>query len=252
MKAMIFAAGLGTRLKPITDSMPKALVPVCGKPLLHHVMEKLESAGFNDITVNVHHFAGQIIDYLADRCNGNAASSHISDESDLLRETGGGIAHARQFLDGDEAFLVHNVDILSNLDLKAFASSHKSDALATLVVSERSTSRYLLFDNDMRLVGWTNVKTGEVKSPFPGLDPEQCSKLAFSGIHMMSPDVFPLMADPATFGTKTVPERFSIIDFYLAVASKQTIYGYIPEDFRMMDVGKLDSLKEAEEFIQTL
>lgn len=266
MKAMIFAAGLGTRLKPLTDTMPKALVPVCGKPLLAHVMEKLQAAGYDDITVNVHHFADQIIDYLSDcwsknapnsqRNNDcwskNAPNSHISDERDLLRETGGGIAHARQFLDGSEPFLVHNVDILSNLDLKAFAASHRNGVLATLVVSERATSRYLLFDGDMRLVGWTNVKTGEVKSPCKDLDPDKCRKLAFSGIHMMSPEVFPLMADPATFGIETVPERFSIIDFYLAVAGTHPIYGYIPKDFRMMDVGKLDSLREAEEFVGKL
>ncbi len=269
---MIFAAGLGTRLKPLTDTMPKAMVPVCGKPLLWHVLTKIRAAGFDDITVNVHHFAGQIVDFLddfsanshaSDDCwsqNSSNSQIHVSDETDLLRETGGGIRHARQYLDGTEPFLVHNVDILSNLNLVEFAAAHqmkmvsalhKGEAapLATLVVSERATSRYLLFDDDMRLVGWTNVKTGEVRTPFENLDVEACRKLAFSGIHLMSPEVFPLMENPATLHQEAVPEKFSIIDFYLAVAAEHPIYGYIPADFKMLDVGKIDSLAEAEKFI---
>lgn len=276
MKAMIFAAGLGTRLKPLTDTMPKAMVPVCGEPLLWHVMSKIQRAGFDDITINVHHFAPMIVRYLNDCYGENGSNSqrnhdccvenhcnshvHISDETDLLRETGGGIRHARRFLDGTEPFLVHNVDILSNLDLKALRNAHAKrspDAgrsgdgasLATLVVSERQTSRYLLFDEDMRLVGWTNVNTGEIRTPFANLDVAACRKLAFSGIHMMSPEVFPLMEDPKTFGMECVPDKFSIIDFYLATCASHTISGYIPEDFRMLDVGKVDSLAEAEKFV---
>jgi len=262
MKAMIFAAGLGTRLRPLTDTMPKAMVPVGGRPLLRHVMDRLMSYGYDDITVNVHHFAEQIVEYISAH-EGIAAAPgkgiHISDETDLLRETGGGIAHARNFLDGGEPFLIHNVDILSNLDLAAVRQAHRADALATLVVSERETSRYLLFDDDMRLVGWTNVKTGEIKSPFAevaaiggvglrsgqgaacGIDLSKCRKLAFSGIHMMSPEVFALM--------EGLPEKFPIIDFYLSVAAEKPIYGYIPEGLRMLDVGKVDSLAEAESFL---
>ena len=161
MKALVFAAGMGTRLKPLTDTMPKALVPVLGKPLLAHVIEKLRSEGFDDITVNVHHFADQIQKYLSD--NDFGLPIHISDERDLLRETGGGVRHARPFLEGSP-FLVHNVDIISNIDLGIFAVSVREDALSTIVVSDRKTKRYFLFDEGMRLVGWTNVETGEVRS----------------------------------------------------------------------------------------
>lgn len=244
MKAMIFAAGLGTRLKPLTDTMPKALVPVAGKPLLRHVMDKLTAAGIDDVTVNVHHFADQIIDYLSDNyglSDRPGPGVHVSDERELLRETGGGIAHARHFLDGGGPFLIHNVDILSNLDLGALFAAHRSDSLATLVVSERESSRYLLFDGEMRLVGWTNAKTGEVKTPFGNLDLHSCRKLAFSGIHLMSPSVFPLMEGRG--------ERFPIIDFYLSVAASQRVTGYIPSSLELLDVGKIGSLPEAEAFV---
>ena len=193
MKAMIFAAGLGTRLKPLTDTMPKALVPVCGQPLLYHVLTKLVAAGYDDVIVNVHHFPDQIIDYLCIHDFG--AKITISDERDFLRETGGGIKRVRPMLneeipgqagnDGNEPFLVHNVDIISNLDLKWVREQHREDAVATVVVSERETQRYLLFDEDDRLKGWTNVKTGEVRSPYPDIDPFKLRKLAFAGIHLM-------------------------------------------------------------------
>ena len=237
MKAMIFAAGLGTRLKPITDSLPKALVPICGKPLLEHVLEKLEAAGYDDIVVNTHHFAELIHDYVADRKG--IAKISISHEKDLLLDTGGGVRRAEPLLVGSGRFLVHNVDIISNLDLEAFAAAARDDSVSTLVVSERKTSRYLLFDDDLRLVGWTDVRTGEVKSPFPGLDPSRCRKLAFSGIHMMTDKVFPLMEGWS--------EKFPIIDFYLKIAADHPVHGYIPEAFSMIDVGKLDTLAEAEE-----
>ena len=160
---MIFAAGLGTRLRPLTDNMPKALVPVAGKPMLERVVLRLKEAGFNDITVNIHHFGEQIIDFL--RANGNfGANIHISDEREALLDTGGGIKKARPFLEGNEPFLVHNADILSETDLAALYRHHQeSGAEATLLVSERQTSRYLLFDGQYRLHGWTNKSTGEVK-----------------------------------------------------------------------------------------
>ena len=245
MKAMIFAAGLGTRLKPLTDTMPKALVPVCGQPLLYHVLTKLVAAGYDDIIVNVHHFPDQIIDYLC--INDFGARITISDERDFLRETGGGIKHVRPLLDSfaplgmtDKAFLVHNVDIVSNLDLKWLREQHRPDALATLVVSERKTQRYFLFDDDGRLKGWTNLATGEVRSPFPDIDPEKCRKLAFAGIHMISPAIFDAF-DKLGFG-----ERFSITDFYLKACAEYPVYAAVPPDFKMVDVGKFDSLKEAE------
>lgn len=247
MKAMIFAAGLGTRLRPLTDSMPKALVSVCGKPLLWHVMMKLKAAGIDEVVVNVHHFAGMIEDYLESvDCLGMTV--HVSDERDMLRETGGGIRHAERFLapsgSGDPAgeyFLVHNVDILSDLDIGWLVSGVRDGALATLLVSKRKTSRYLLFDDDMRLVGWTNVSTGEVRTPYPSLDVSSCRMLAFSGIHVISGSVFPL------FGREGFGERFPVMDFYLKVADRYPVYGVQAEDLHLIDVGKTDSLAQAEE-----
>jgi N-acetyl-alpha-D-muramate 1-phosphate uridylyltransferase len=239
MKCVIFAAGLGTRLRPLTDNMPKALVPVAGKPLLAHVLEKMAAAGFSDAVVNVHHFADQIIDYLATHDFGLRVA--VSDERELLLETGGGLRHAQSLLNADAPFLVHNVDILSNLDLAAFYKMHQSCDLATLLVSERKTSRYLLFDEQLRLVGWTNVQTGEVRSPYQNLDAKVCKKLAFAGIHTISPDIFPLMEGWS--------DRFSIIDFYLSVCATHTIRGVQMPNLRMLDVGKIDSLQEAENFL---
>lgn len=158
-QAMIFAAGLGTRLKPLTDTMPKALVPVGGQPLLYHVVMRLKEAGFERIVVNVHHFADQIIDYL--KVNENfGLDIRISDEREQLLETGGGIKKAMPLFDPNSPILIHNVDILSNLDLRRLPM----DA-PLLVVSQRQTKRYLLFDDDMRLQGWTNIETGELKGP---------------------------------------------------------------------------------------
>ena len=240
MKAMVFAAGLGTRLKPLTDSIPKALVPDCGQPLLYHVITKLRDCGYYDIVVNVHHFAGQIREYL--RTHDLGVSVSISDESDLLRETGGGIMHARRFLEGSGTFLVHNVDILSDLDLRWFREQWRPGALATLLVSERQTQRYLLFDDGLRLVGWTNIATGEVRSPYPGLDAARCRRYAFAGIHNISPEIFGL------FDALSCPERFPIIDFYLKVCDRYPVYGAVPAQLSIIDVGKLDTLAEAERF----
>lgn len=235
---MVFAAGLGTRLKPITDTMPKALVPVCGRPLLEHVIHKLTEYGYDEIVVNVHHFAGQIKEYL--ESHRFDADIKISDESDLLRETGGGIRHARQFLETGGPFLVHNVDIISDLDLRWFREQCRPDALATLLVSERKTQRYFLFDDSMRLVGWTNLGTGEVRSPYPGLDISKCRRFAFAGIHNVSSDIFKV------FDSYSCPERFPIVDFYLRACMEHPIYGVVPEQLTMVDVGKLDTLDMAE------
>ena len=243
MKAMIFAAGLGTRLKPITDTLPKALVPVAGEPLLSHVIRKLVSAGYDHLVVNVHHFPDLIIGYL--RQHDFGVHIDISDERDGLLETGGGVAHARPFLEG-EPFLVHNVDILSNLDLAWFRAQHRPDALATLLVSERETSRYLLFREDGRLAGWTNVATGEVRSPYPDLDPSACRRLAFSGIHYMGAGIFDAM------DALGMPARFPIIDFYLKACDRYPIYAAIPPALRLLDVGKQDTLAAAEDFLKTL
>ena len=255
MKAMIFAAGLGTRLKPITDSMPKALVPVCGQPLLYHVITKLVAGGYDDIVVNVHHFPDQIIHYLHSHDFG--ARIAVSDERDFLRETGGGIKFARPLLDFStppaaplemttEPFLVHNVDIVSNLDLKWLREQHREGALATVVVSERKTQRYLLFDDDGRLKGWTNIATGEVRSPYPDIDPDRYRKLAFAGIHLISPAIFEAF-DRYGFG-----DRFSIMDFYLRACADYPIYAAVPPSFRMVDVGKKETLSEAERVCESL
>lgn len=236
MKAMIFAAGLGTRLKPLTDTMPKALVPVGGQPLLWHVMRKLQASGFDEFVINVHHFAGQIASYLEE--NGNLGSDvHLSYETEQLLETGGGVRHAASLLEGGP-FLVHNVDILSDIDLKWFVSQVRPESLSTLLVSSRETSRYLLFDNDMRLVGWTNVQTGEVRTPFEGLDVSACRRYAFSGIHFMSEGILDVM--------QGWPERFSIIDFYLKEAAAYPIHGVVAEKIKLVDVGKLSTLDSLE------
>lgn len=271
MKAMIFAAGLGTRLKPLTDNMPKALVPVAGQPLLGHLIDKLTRYGYDDIVVNVHHFADMIEEYLCSR-----EKIFISNERDLLRDTGGGLLHARELLEGSEHFLVHNVDVVSNLDFGAFAagivagvSGGGEEPLSTVVVSRRETSRYLLFDGEMRLVGWKNVATGDVKSPFlPGgkakgdsLAVKNCPQLqdttalAFAGIHYISDMIFPLLETYAVslVGASSQPrdEVFSIIDFYLAICGNHCIKGFAPADFRMVDAGKISSLPAAEALLRT-
>ena len=268
MKAMIFAAGLGTRLKPLTDTMPKALVPICGQPLLYHVIDKLVKAGYDRIVVNVHHFPDQIIDFL--KAHDFGVRIDVSDERDYLRETGGGIRYAQPLLTDfstppsaplemtgegplsfrpsgasgeifrQEPFLVHNVDIVSNLDLKWFREQHRAGALATLVVSERKTQRYFLFDEENRLRGWTNLATGEVRSPYKDIDPEKCRKLAFSGIHLISPEIFD------AFEQLQMGDRFSIVDFYLKACAEYPIYGVVPPEFTMVDVGKFATLPEAE------
>ena len=259
MQAMIFAAGLGTRLKPLTDRIPKALVSVGGEPLLKRVIFQLKDAGFTRIVVNVHHFSNQIIDYLRDN-NSFGMDIRISDESEKLLETGGGIKKAWSLFDQTEPILIHNVDILSNVDLKKFyqmeskellgdasdSESVKEDAslAARLLVSERKTKRYLLFDDTMRLVGWTNIETGEVKSPYPGLNPKDYKMYAFSGIHMVAPSLFPLMEDE--------PDKFPIMDFYLKHCDKVRIEGYVKNDLKLMDVGKQETLKEAEAFLKEL
>ena len=241
MKALIFAAGLGTRLKPLTDTMPKALVPIDGKPLLEHVILKLKAAGFNQIIVNVHHFPDQIIEFLKSKNNFDLRIE-ISDERDKLLDTGGGVKKAKWFFDDGKPFLVHNVDILSNIDLKLLYQQHlETSPLATLVVSERDTFRYFLFDKEARLKGWINEKTGEVR-PENLTNTELFNKLAFSGIQVLSPEVFKLMDH--------FPDHFSIVDFYLRNAAQQKIKAYVPHALKMIDVGKLNVLTEAEQFVR--
>ena len=250
---MILAAGLGTRLKPLTDTMPKALVPVGGKPLLDIQIEKLQQAGYDRFVVNVHHFAQQIVDHVNER----KEKILISDETSELLETGGGLKKAQGLFRDDEPILIHNVDILDNVDYEWFRRQHQDDEDAVLLVSRRKTKRYLLFDNAMRLMGWKNIETGEVKSPFPWLREAEVTidddlkvttlstqlyAFAFSGIHSFSPRLFPLM--------DRFPDRFPIIDFYLSVCHRSHIVGLAKNDLHVLDVGKLDSLSAAEEFLK--
>ena len=237
MQAMIFAAGLGTRLKPLTDQKPKALVEVGGEPLLKRVILRLRDAGFTRVVVNVYHFADQIIDYL--RANNNFQMDIlVSDERGELLDTGGGIRKALPLFDADEPVLLHNVDILSNADLCSLYR-HASRRDAVLLVSERVTQRYLLFskDEEHRLQGWTNISTGEVRSPFEELAPAQCARFAFSGIHVISPSLFPVLA--------AMPARFGIIDFYLRHCRQYSLAGYVQPALRLLDVGKPETLREA-------
>lgn len=252
MKAMVFAAGLGTRLKPITDTLPKALVPLCGKPLIEHVGRKLMSAGIKDIVVNVHHFADDIEKWIAGQ---DWISMKVSDERKMLLETGGAVLHARHLLEDDD-ILIHNVDIISDLDLRWFMSEHREDAFATLLVSDRPSSRYLLFEPEsMLLVGWTNIKTGEIKLAGPWVDPEKCRKLAFSGIHILSKHVLEAMDFYAkTHGLYIASDtpRFPIMDFYLEMCHLRTIFGVEAKNLRLVDVGKLDTLELAEQYMREI
>lgn len=251
---MILAAGLGTRLKPLTDRMPKALVPVDGTPLLEGLIRRLQKAGFDDFVINVHHFPEQIEAFLKEHGNFGSRIA-FSDERDLLRETGGGIRHAATMLQDAPGgwFLVHNVDIITDLDYASLASGFRPAeqkgpdgefrlagkpspaSLAVLAVSDRKTSRYLLFDHDMRLVGWTNIDTGEVRTPYEKLDVKSCRKLAFSGISMLSTAILPLMQGWS--------ERFSVIDFYLTICRDHDIRGIDITGATIRDVGKLKELE---------
>ena len=246
---MIFAAGLGTRLKPLTDTMPKALVPVGGRPLLDINIRRLMAQGYDRFVVNIHHFAQQIIDYVKEQ--DYAPLVHFSDESDQLLETGGGLKKAQALFRDDQPILIHNVDILDNVNYDWFARQHQPDEDAVLLVSQRKTKRYLLFDNAMHLMGWKNIETGEIKSPYEyvrrtGLSQhgEELNMFAFSGIHSFSPRLFPLM--------ERFPERFPIIDFYLSVCHRAPIVGLVKPDLQLMDVGKIETLDQTEKFIQSL
>lgn len=231
---MVFAAGLGTRLQNETADKPKALVEVAGKPLLYHAIGKLKKAGVNEVVVNVHHFAGKVIDYINSTDFG--IKIHISDERELLLETGGGLKKAASFFTGDEPVLIYNVDILSNIDLSLLIANHlKTGALATLAVRKRETQRYFKFDAEKQLVGWINKKNGETKISRPEVF-GVAEEMAFSGIHIVQPEIFGLMPEI---------ERFSITDFYLDIAKTHTIKGFYDTSDLWIDVGKPEQLEEA-------
>lgn len=238
MKAMILAAGLGTRLRPWTLSHPKALVPVGGIPMLERVIMKLLAQGFDRITVNIHHFGQQIIDFIAEKHFDTTIS--ISDERGLLLDTGGGIVHASDSLCSDpEPFLVHNADILSDADLGQLMKSHlAADADATLLVSDRDSSRRLIGDSDSRLVGWHNASTGEFRPSSYSPD-ESHSEYAFSGIHCISPRTVESM------NHKYGGTPFPIMDFYLEECTNLDILCH-RQDFTLIDIGKPDTLRKAD------
>lgn len=256
MKGLIFSAGLGTRLKPLTDTMPKALVPLAGKPLLQWQVEKLRDVGITDIIVNVHHFPDMIIDAIR-RNNGWGCRITISDERDSLLDTGGGLRKA--FRDGllgkNEPILACNVDILSNIDIPALIDRCEQTDTSQLVVSDRQTQRYLLFDEEDRLRGWTNTATGEIK---PANLPSPISNLkllAFSGMQILTPEVLSRLDEMKE-------SKYSMIDFYLHLCEQSlspsdfhlppSLQAFVPKDYKMMDVGKIDQINEAENFAESL
>lgn len=234
MKAMIFAAGLGTRLNDETSDKPKALVDVGGKTLLQHAIEKLKKEGVSEIVINVHHFSKLVISFLKN--NDFGIKIHISDETEKLLDTGGGLKKAAVFFAGNEPILIYNVDIISNLNLKLLLNDHlKTKALVTLAVRNRETQRYFKFDQNKQLVGWINKKNGETKISRPE-NFENAIVMAYSGIHIVQPEIFSLM--PET-------DRFSITNFYLELAKTHSIKGYFDDSDLWMDVGKPEQLKEA-------
>lgn len=247
MKAMVFAAGLGTRLRPLTNDRPKALVEVGGKTMLERVITHLAACGVDDITVNIHHFGEKIIEFLESK-NNFGLNIHISDERDLLLDTGGGLMKARKFLDGDEPFIVHNADVLTDLDLKAMYDYHvEHDALSTILVKSRETQRYFLFDDEQRLKGWVNKKTGETKPAGYVYDPSKVNALAFGCVHILSPEIFYALEKYAD-GKGDV---FSIAPFYAEMCHLYKIYGYQQQtDYKWLDVGKPETLAQAAEMFK--
>ncbi|MBI5217508.1 MAG: nucleotidyltransferase family protein [Bacteroidia bacterium] len=239
MKAMIFAAGLGTRLKPLTDAKPKALIEINGIPLLEIVINKLISYGFNKIIINVHHFPYHIIDFLKKKKNFNI-HIEISDESGQLLDTGGGLRKACWFLQDKHPVLIHNVDVFSDIDLTNLYEAHiNSGALATLAVRSRRSSRYFLFDEDLTLCGWENVKTGDREiTKFTGAE---LTPMAFSGIQILS---------PAFFDNITENGVFSIVATYLRLSANHKIHAYIHDNSFWLDLGKPENLKKAEAYLK--
>ncbi len=235
MKAMILAAGLGTRLKPFTDNHPKALAEVNGKTILQRNIEYLQSFGFRNVVINVHHFADQIIQKVKEN-NGFGSIVNISDEREEVLETGGGLLKAKWFFENETApFVVMNVDVLTDLNFQKMYDQHIStQALITLAVRTRVTSRYLLFNDENLLCGWQNIKTGE-KKIIREADP--LYQKAFSGIQILSHEIFSLIKQTG---------KFSLIDVYLSLSAKEKIFGFDHSGGQFMDVGTTEKLKAAE------
>ncbi|HKK81275.1 MAG TPA: nucleotidyltransferase family protein [Prolixibacteraceae bacterium] len=236
MKAIIFAAGMGTRLKPITNNIPKALVPLNGKPLIDHAIEKLIDAGIHEIVINIHHFGDLIINHI--KKSSHPVSIQFSDERDQLLETGGAVRKAAPLLKDNAPVIALNVDIISSINLNELINQHiETNALATLAVRKRETSRYLLFNSKMELAGWKNINTNEVKM---AREPQNnLIQFAFSGIQVLSPQFFDLITETG---------KFSIIETYLRLASTQKIMGFHDKSSFWIDVGKPGEIEKAEKF----
>lgn len=245
MKAMIFAAGLGTRLRPLTNDRPKALVEVGGVAMLERVITRLKSHGITEIVINIHHFGEKIIEFIKENNNFDI-TIHISDERDLLLDTGGGILKAQQWLDGNEPIIIHNADILTDFDLHKMVEQHiNSNADATLLVADRKTARYFYIGENNRLNGWTNISTGEVKpADYIALNTDKLR--AFGGVHIVSPSIFSELQNYST------EPKFSITPFYIDRCKDLKIMGYTPnEKYQWHDIGKIESIAIAEqEFIE--
>jgi N-acetyl-alpha-D-muramate 1-phosphate uridylyltransferase len=235
MKAMILAAGLGTRLKPWTDHHPKALAIVNGKSLLQRNVEYLQQHGITDVVINVHHFADQIADAITQH-NGWGSNIVISNETSEVLETGGGLLKAQPLLSGTENFVLLNVDMLTDLDLSTMMQQHKtSNAMATLAITDRSSSRAFLFNTRQQLCGWRNNQTNEQKIM---IATEPLHEFAFSGIHVIS---------NAIFNSITQRGKFGMVDVYLSLCAQHTIVGYNHSGGKLLDVGKPESITIAEQ-----
>jgi NDP-sugar pyrophosphorylase family protein len=235
MKAMIFAAGKGTRLKPVTDHIPKALVPFNGKPLLQVIIEKCKLYGISDITVNTHHFAGQINDFLSNNSN-FGVNINISDESELILDTGGGLKKASKFLSGDEPILLHNVDIICDIDLSEFFNQHKkNNSLATLLVMERNSNRRFLIDYDNNLCGWENITTKERK--WVSTNNRNLLPVSYCGIAIVESKFLSLIPFNGVF---------SLIDVFLEIAKHYPVKTYLSNTIQWFDVGTIEKLEEAQ------
>jgi NDP-sugar pyrophosphorylase family protein len=240
VKALLFAAGLGTRLKEHTQNKPKALVCLAGKPLLQHAIEHLKQFGISDLTINVFHFAEQVISFLKEN-EFLGLNIHISDEHDQLLDTGGGLKKACVYLKGTEPILIYNVDVISNLDLNVLLKFHQEQqAMATLVVRKRETSRYLMFDSKLQLAGWKNFSNGETRISREESFSES-QPLAFSGIHIIKPELLDLITEEG---------KFPILDLYLRLAKSYPIKAFIDQSDLWMDLGKPEQLQAAEEFLR--
>lgn len=246
MKGMIFAAGLGTRLRPLTDSCPKALVKVGGEAMLGRIIKKLDAAGADEMVVNVHHFAPMVKEYLK-QFEGDVKIK-VSDESDLLLDTGGGVAGASELLEGADCVILHNADVLTDFDVEAMLRRHReSGADAILAVWGRESSRCFLFDESGRLRGWKNRNSGEVKPA--GVNAEDLNEMAFGGVHVISAGVIDKLKEYASEHGKV----FSITQFYLEKSGELDVRAYTPNgDFKWFDIGSLEKLAAAEKYVGSL